>query len=199
VNPPTRKVGDTIVGKAMDNRAVLSVITSLAERVDTSKLKYQLWIGSSVQEENGLIGASSIVETHPFRFGIALDVGLCGDVPGTTKANHPAQLRQGPIIVHQDSSVNYSRRMAMALVETASDAGIGIQQAVFQNYGSDGAELTRRGVESILLTVPTRYTHSPNEMVTEPDLVACVDLILAFLERDPLPPRWPKQQKEGQA
>lgn len=197
MNPPTRKVGDTIVGKAMDNRAVLAVITSLAERIDTSKLKYQLWIGSTVQEENGLIGASSIVESHPFTFGIALDVGLCGDVPGTTKANHPAQLRKGPIIVHQDSSVNYSRRMAMALVETAADAGIDIQQAVFQNYGSDGAELTRRGVESILLTVPTRYTHSPNEMVTEPDLIACVDLILAFLEREPLPPRWPKQQKEG--
>jgi tetrahedral aminopeptidase len=89
--------------------------------------------------------------------------------------------------------------MAKALVDTATDAGISIQQAVFQNYGSDGAELTRRGVESILLTVPTRYTHSPNEMVTEPDLIASADLILAFLEREPLAPRWPKQQKEEQA
>jgi putative aminopeptidase FrvX len=40
--------------------------------------------------------------------------------------------------------------------------------------------------------MPTRYTHSPNEMVSESECVQCADLILAWLERDPLPPRWPK-------
>ncbi len=192
VNPPTRRVGDTIVGKALDNRAALAIATSVAERVDRSRLRYQFWIGSTIQEENGLLGASSIIESHPFDYAIALDVGLCGDVPGTTEVNHPSELRKGPIIVHQDSSVNYSQRMTMALVNTARDAGIAIQQAVYQNYGSDGAELIRRGVETVLLTMPTRYTHSPNEMVTEPELEACADLILAFLEREPLPARWPK-------
>lgn len=192
VNPPTRRLGDTIVGKAMDNRAALAIATAVAERANVDQLKYQLWIGSSIQEENGLLGASSIVESHPFDYGIALDVGLCGDVPGTSKSNHPSELRKGPILVHQDSSVNYSQRMTMHLVEAAASAGISVQQAVYQNYGSDGAELIRRGVETVLLTMPTRYTHSPNEMVTEPELVACVELILAFLERDPLPARWPK-------
>jgi putative aminopeptidase FrvX len=190
VNNPTRRVGDTIVGKAMDNRAALSIATSVAEKAELTKIKYQLWIGSTIQEENGLIGASSIIESHPFEYGVALDVGLCGDVPGTSKAAHPAELRKGPIVVHQDSSVNYSQRMTMALVNAGRETGINVQQAVFQNYGSDGAELTRRGVETVLLTMPTRYTHSPNEMVTEADLNACVDLLLAFLERDPLPPRW---------
>ncbi|CAN5522087.1 M42 family metallopeptidase [soil metagenome] len=192
VNPPTRRLGDTIVGKALDNRAALAIATSVAERADTSALHCQFWIGSTIQEENGLIGAASVVESHPFEYGIALDVGLCGDVPGTNKANHPSELRKGPIVVHQDSSVNYSQRMTMALVETARGAGIDVQQAVYQNYGSDGAELIRRGVETVLLTMPTRYTHSPNEMVTEPELVACADLILAFLAREPLSARWPK-------
>ena len=192
VNPQTRKLGDTIVGKAMDNRAALAIATSVAERVDSATLRYELWIGSSIQEENGLLGASSIVESRRFDYGIALDVGLCGDVPGTSKINHPAELRRGPIVVHQDSSVNYSQRMTMALIQAASDAGIDIQQAIYQYYSSDGAELIRRGVETVLLTMPTRYTHSPNEMVTEPELVACADLILAFLEREPLPARWPK-------
>jgi tetrahedral aminopeptidase len=197
VNPPTRRLGDTIIGKAMDNRAALSIATSVAERADVSRLKYQLWIGSAIQEENGLVGSASFADAHPFEYGIALDVGLCGDVPGTTKVNHPSELRKGPIVVHQDSSANYSQRMTMALVAAGNDAGISVQQAVFQNYGSDGAQLTRRGIESVLLTMPTRYTHSPNEMVTEPDLIACVDLILAFLEREPLPARWPNQQKEA--
>jgi endoglucanase len=81
--------------------------------------------------------------------------------------------------------------MSMAMVEAAHAAGLPVQQAIFQNYGSDGAELIRRGIETVLLTFPTRYTHSPNEMVVERDLVQCVDLILAYLQREPLPPRWP--------
>jgi endoglucanase len=190
VNVPTRRLGDTIVGKAMDDRAPLAVITSLVERVDTSKINYELWVGSSIQEENGLLGAASIPEVHSFAHGIAIDVGLCGEVPGTNEANHPAKLRHGPIVVHQDSSANYSARMCRAFVEAARSRDLPVQQAVFQNYGSDGAELIRRGIETILLTMPTRYTHSPNEMVTEADCVGCVDALLAFLESEPLGPRW---------
>jgi putative aminopeptidase FrvX len=193
LNPPTRRLGDTIVGKAMDNRAALAVATSVAERADTARLKYQLWVGSTVQEENGLLGASSIADVHPFDFAINLDVGLCGDVPGTTHDNYPARLGGGPILAHQDFSVHYSHRMTMALAETAATNDIPIQHSIFQNYGSDGAELIRRGIETVLVTMPTRYTHSPNEMVTETELVQCVDLILAYLERDPLPPRWSGQ------
>lgn len=191
VNPPTRRLGATIIGKAMDNRAALAIATSVGERADTTKLRYELWIGSSIQEENGLLGASSIPEIHPFDAAINLDVGLCGDVPGTKTENHPSKLGAGPIIVHQDFSVHYSHRMSMAMVEAGRAVGIPTQQAIFQNYGSDGAELIRRGVETVLLAFPTRYTHSPNEMVSEEDLVHCVDLILAFLEREPLPQRWP--------
>jgi endoglucanase len=193
VNPPTRRLGDAIVGKAMDNRAALAIATSVAERAVPGRLRYELWVGSTVQEENGLLGASSIPEIASFDFAINLDVGLCGDVPGTTEENHPAKLGGGPLLCHQDASTHYSHRMTMALVETARSVDIPVQQAVFQNYGSDGAELIRRGIETVLLTFPTRYTHSPNEMVMEGELVQCVDLILAFLEREPLPPRWGNQ------
>lgn len=192
LNPGTRRLGDTIIGKAMDNRAAVAIATSVAERAEPSRLRHQLWVGSAVQEENGLLGSSSFPDIHPFEYGIALDVGLCGDVPGTSPGNHPAKLGGGPLLVHQDASANYSHRMTMRLVETAAAEGIPVQQAVFQNYGSDAAALIRRGVESVLMAFPTRYTHSPNEMVTETELVQCVDLILAYAYRDPLPSRWPK-------
>ena len=58
---------------------------------------------------------------------------------------------------------------------------IPVQRAVFQNYGSDGAELLRRGVETALLTYPTRYTHSPIETVDEADLIHTADLLIAFV------------------
>ena len=181
-NPPTRRLGErSIVGKAMDDRAALAIATAVGERLaGRDDLAYEVWLASVIQEENGLIGASSVFDALPADLCINLDVGLTGDVPGPDAVDFPCQLGAGPILVHQDSSCHYSRRLIARLVEIAAARAIPVQQAVFQNYGSDGAALIRRGVETVLLTYPTRYTHSPIETVDEDDLTRCVELIVAF-------------------
>jgi tetrahedral aminopeptidase len=181
-NPPTRRLGArAIVGKAMDDRAALAITTAagqaLAGRAD---LAYEVWLVSTVQEENGLIGAASVFDALAPDLCINLDVGLTGDIPGPNRLDFPCKLGAGPILVHQDSSCHYSRRLIARLVELAATRQIPVQQAVFQNYGSDGAALIRRGVETALLTYPTRYTHSAIETVDEDDLARCVELIVAF-------------------
>lgn len=181
-NPPARRIGAThITGKAMDDRAALAIATlageALAKRDD---LAYEVWLISTVQEENGLVGASSVYDEVQLDRCVNLDVGLTGDVPGPDKRDFPSKLGAGPIVVHQDASVHYSRRLSDELVAVAGSAGIPVQQAIFQSYGSDGAQLFRRGVETGLLTYPTRYTHSPIETVDERDVEACVELLTAF-------------------
>ena len=111
---------------------------------------------------------------------VNLDVGLVGDIPGPDKRDFPAKLGAGPILVHKDNSAHYSRRLTGDLARVAAQQGIPVQQAVFQNYGSDAAALLRRGAEAALLAYPTRYTHSPIETVDEGDLRSCVDLLVAF-------------------
>ncbi len=181
-NPETRRLGaDCITGKAMDDRAALAIATEVGRRLSgRSDLAYEVWLASTVQEENGLIGAASVVDTLEFDCCINLDVGLTGDIPGPNTVDFPCKLGAGPILVHQDSSCHYSRKMIAELVGVAAANEIPVQQAVFQNYGSDGASLIRRGVETALLTYPTRYTHSPIETVSERDLEHCVELIVAF-------------------
>jgi len=70
-------------------------------------------------------------------------------------------------------------------VEAAARASVPVQRAVYQFYGSDGAALLRRGVETALLTYPTRYTHSPVESVDGGDLRATVDLLTSFVRAVP--------------
>jgi len=112
-------------------------------------------------------------------FCINLDVGLTGDVPGTEPRDFPAKLGAGPILVHQDASVHYTRSLLHHLDVLAKERRIPLQHAVFQHYGSDGAELIRRGAATALLAYPTRYTHSPIETVDERDLFAAIDLLVA--------------------
>ncbi|MCA9878705.1 MAG: M20/M25/M40 family metallo-hydrolase [Thermomicrobiales bacterium] len=185
-NPPTRRVGRNITGKAMDDRAALAIATEAGRRLaERNNLAYEVWLASTIQEENGLIGAASLRDEEPFDLAIALDVGLTGDIPGVDARDFPCRLGAGPIVVYQDVTGQYSRKLSDRLIATARKNDIPVQRAVFQNYGSDGASLLRRGVESALLTYPTRYTHSPIETVNEADLEAAVDLLVAFATESP--------------
>lgn len=183
-NPTTRRIGHNLVGKAMDDRAALAIATLAGERLASrDDLAYEVWLASTVQEEIGLLGAASLADELAFDRAIALDVGLTGDIPGPDKRDFPARLGSGPIVVFQDARCHYSRRLSDELLSAAAASGIPVQRAIFQNYGSDGEALMRRGIDSALLTYPTRYTHSPIETVNEGDLEHTVDLLVAFATR----------------
>lgn len=181
-NPETKRLGPYgIVGKAMDDRAALAIATLAAERLQGRRdLAYEVWVVSTVQEENGLIGASSVVDDLELDLCLNLDVGLTGDIPGVDARNFPSKLGAGPVVVYMDGSAHYSRKISQRLVEVAQREEIPFQRAIFQQYGSDAAALIKRGVDSALIAYPTRYTHSPIEMVDERDIEHCVDLIVAF-------------------
>ena len=189
-NPPVRRTrGGRLTGKAMDDRAALAIATLAAEELaGRDGLQYELWLGSTVQEENGLIGAASVADEIELDVCLNLDVGLVGDIPGPDRRDFPSKLGAGPILVYQDSSAHYSRALTDRLGQIAKERGIPVQRAVFQNYGSDAASLLKRGVEVALITYPTRYTHSPIETVALSDLQACIELIVTFSTQDRVKP-----------
>lgn len=186
-NPEARRIGCNITGKAMDDRAALAIATAAGERLaGIDDLPFELWLASTVQEENGLLGASSLADELQLDLAIALDVGLTGDIPGVDARDWPSRLGGGPMIVYQDAMCHYSRRLSDRLVDVARESDIPVQRAIFQNFGSDGAALIKRGVDSALLAYPTRYTHSPFETVQQSDLEHAVALLVAFAKQGPV-------------
>jgi putative aminopeptidase FrvX len=181
-NPPTQRMGDYVYGKAMDDRVCLAVMDRLLDVLDRARLAYELVFVSTVQEEIGLVGADAVADQVNCDLAIALDVGLVGDVPGVDPRDASARLGAGPTIVHKDLA-HYSRPLTLALMAMAEEAGIPIQPAVFHFYGSDSGAFTRHGIRAGLVVVPTRYTHSPFEMVHLQDVEQTVQLLKAFLER----------------
>ncbi len=175
---PTRRVGRNLVGKAMDDRAALAIMTHLLEGLDRDALAYELWFASTVQEEVGLIGAGSV---SGFDLAIALEVGLAGDIPPVGLHHIPVRLGGGPILGHKDGAVHYDRKLTRQLQLCAEAAGIPIQHLVFLNFASDGKAFMANDVPSALLAYPARYTHSPIETVDEGDLDAMAALLRAFV------------------
>lgn len=180
-NPPTRRRGARIFGKAMDNRGALAILETLLTTLDRDRLRCELWVASTVMEEMGLIGAASVNRTVDARHAIALDVGLVGDIPTVDPLDVPTRLGGGPIVVQKDL-ISYTRSITEAIEEAATAAGIPFQRAIFDLYGTDAGELIRQGVAAAVIAFPTRYTHSPFEMVDEGDLQACVALLQAVVQ-----------------
>jgi tetrahedral aminopeptidase len=179
-NPPTRRMGSFIYGKAMDDRGALAIMEAYLRELDPESLGCELWVASTIREETGLVGAGSVNRDIDAQYAIALDVGLVGDIPNVDPLDVPTCLGGGPIIVQNDLS-GYTQSVVRAIEEAAEGAGIPFQRAVFNLYGSDANEFVRQGIASALIAYPTRYTHSPFEMVHEEDLRACVRLLHAVL------------------
>ena len=181
-NPATSRLGASrATGKAMDDRAALAVMTALLDRIDPDRLSCDLYFVSTVLEETGLEGAHSVAHEQEFQEAIAVDVGLTGDIPTSSLTDIPVRLGGGPVIVHQDSEIHYSRRVIDRLIAVAEESDIPVQHAVFQHYASDGAAFIRQGIPTALLAFPARYTHSPFETVDLQDLAACVTLLERFV------------------
>lgn len=184
-NPPVRRLGTRIYGKAIDDRVSLAVMTLLLDQVSPADLAYDLYFAATVQEEIGLVGATSLRAEVDADLAIALDNGLVGDIPGVGEREMPTVLGGGPTLVHKDNYVHYDYDLIWRLAAVAERAGVPVQHGVYQQFGSDGAALIRQGIPAALLAPATRYTHSAFEMIDERDVQHTVDLLKAFVTSPP--------------
>lgn len=182
---PLRRMGRLLTGKALDDRGGLAVMVATARALEGLTARYDVTFAATVQEEIGLLGAASLARDGSYDIGFILDNGLAGDIPTVSYAHMPVRLGGGPALVHRDSSAHYSRRLLRELRGIADREGIPVQDAVLYHYHSDGSNLIRQGVETVLLAPPIRYSHSPFETVDPSDLDAAARLLVAFLTAEP--------------
>ncbi len=180
---PTERLGQHVVGKALDDRVPIAVLTEVLRRTPVDELRWQVTCACTVQEEIGLVGAAATTAREEFDAAIAVEIGLAGDIPGVAMRTMPTFLGGGPILVHKDALVHYDYQLTRSLEETAHEAGIRIQHAVFGSFGSDGAEFMRADIPSALVAFPARYTHTPFETGHLGDIEDLVDWLCAFVRR----------------
>lgn len=179
----TDRFGPHIVGKALDDRACLAIITEVIRRVPAAEMKWQLTLACTVQEEIGLVGAYAAGNREEFDAAIAVEIGLAGDIPGVGESMMPVHLGAGPILVHKDAQVHYDYTLTASLEQTAAESHIPIQHAVFGSFGSDGVALMKSDIPSALVAFPARYTHTPFETAHLGDMENLVAWLCAFVRK----------------
>ena len=144
-------------------------------------LKSRIVAVSTIQEENGLYGASMAgYRVHP-DVALVVDVTHSTDIPNCLKAKHgDVRLGKGPVI--SLGSVNHPVVNAR-LREVGRKAEIELQSEANPRWsGTDADEIFKQkgGIPTVSIGVPNRYMHSPVEMIEYSDLEETAELMAEF-------------------
>ena len=173
-----------IASRAIDNRIGAFVVLEALRLLSQNKAAARVASVATVQEEIGFYtgggAATSAFHIEP-DVAIVVDVTFAADAPGIEKkevGDH--KLGGGPVLTRGSAShpLVFER-----LAEVAERENIPFTITAAPKYTStdaDGIFLSRKGVATVVLSVPNRYMHSPNEMVDTRDLDAAARLIAAF-------------------
>lgn len=141
-----------------------------------------LYFVFSVQEEVGLRGAKTAAYRINPDIGISLDVTAHGDTPKAKR--FAVGLNKGAAIKVKDSSIICHPKIKELLVKTAKDNQIPYQMEVLEFGGTNSGaiHISKEGVPSGVISIPTRYVHSTVEMASKNDIINCTKLLINFLE-----------------
>jgi len=179
------KVGKNIViGKAFDDRVGCAVMIEAMKRLKTECTVYAV---GTVQEEVGLRGATTAAFGIYPDIGIALDVTIAGDVPGVREVEAPIKLGKGPSIEIADMGLIAHPKVVRLLIDAAEENKIPYQLETGLPGSTDAARisLTREGVPSGVISIPTRYIHSPSSLLSLEDAEKTVKLTVAAVQKIP--------------
>lgn len=172
-----------IAARACDNRigtfAAAEGLRLAAE--NRRKLQACVVAVSTIQEENGLYGATMAGYSEQPDVALVVDVTHATDIPFCTKPKHgDVKLGGGPVI--SIGSANHPV-VNQRLAEIANRAHIAVQREANPRYtGTDADAIFRQrgGTPTASLGLPNRYMHSPVEVIDLGDLERMGDLMGLF-------------------
>lgn len=177
---PMLDLGNRVVAKAMDDRIGCVIVIETLKRVGS--VAHDLYAVFATQEEVGLRGARVAAYGIEPDVGVAFDVTRTGDTPkcGTMEVS----LGKGAAIKVKDSSLICHPGLKNHMAQVAKEKGIPFQFEVLEAGGTDSGaiQMTKAGIPAGVISIPTRYIHSPGEMVDLGDVEACIELSVALLQ-----------------
>ncbi|MGE5187449.1 MAG: M42 family metallopeptidase [Betaproteobacteria bacterium] len=173
---------DAALGKAFDNRA--GCVTMIEAMKLLSKTECTVCAVGTVQEEVGLRGAATAAFGVDPDLAIVLDVTIAGDVPGVREFDTTVKMGKGPALTISDSGIITHPKVLRWFIDTAKEEKIPYQIESGLLGSTDAARIaiTRQGIPSGSISIPTRYIHSPCGMLSLKDLENAAKLTAAAIK-----------------
>ncbi|MCB0196424.1 MAG: M42 family peptidase [Anaerolineae bacterium] len=173
---PTELLSGLISAKAMDNRASVAAMIVSLKTLQKLRHSWDVYAVATADEEWGnYVGATTQAYTiHP-------DVAIVIDLTFADVDEVDIKLNKGPVIALGPSNHPVIRRR---LIDICDDLEMKYQNEIMPSgVGTDAyaVEISREGVPTILLSIPSRYMHSPVEVVHPKDVERTGRLMAEFI------------------
>lgn len=181
VSPLAELKNNFVIGKTMDDRAGVAILRRAMIELKKLKFNADVYFAATVQEELGVKGAIMTGYGVNPDIGIAIDVthGATPDAPVSTGDTVPMDkgisITVGP---------NIHPELCRKLCAVADENNIGyVIEANPRATGTDARALqvSHGGVPTLLLSIPLRYMHTPNEMIEPKTLDRAGKLLALFI------------------
>ncbi|MBT3499236.1 MAG: M42 family metallopeptidase [Gemmatimonadales bacterium] len=181
-----RLAGGRIASRAIDDRIGAFVVLEAIRMLSDDPPAACATAVATVQEEIGYTGGGARSSAYALEpdVAIAVDVTFSTDAPGVEKkelGDH--KLGGGPVLSRGSAAHNEVFEMLAAVAEEEGIPYTVQASPKATRTDADGIFLTRSGVPTGLVSVPNRYMHSPNEVVSIEDLFHSAKLIAAFIRK----------------
>ncbi len=176
--------GPIVFSPTLDNRVGCLVLLELLKRLSGKKLNCSISLVATVLEEYNLKGVLPAAREIDPDFAIALDVALACDTPDLDRTD--VMIGKGPVVNRYSfhgrgtlGGVIPNPKLLRFVEDTALKADIDIQKNVFFGGLTDASFLflENKGIPSIDIGFPARYTHSTYESCSMKDIEALIRLI----------------------
>lgn len=168
-----------VAGKAMDDRACVAVVTACLDILQGMHHTWDVYAVATVQEESGLLGASTAAYHVRPDIAIALDVAFAPQ-PGVD-GDSTVELGGGPAI---GIGPNFHPKLVEKIKDTAKYHEIKLQDDIIPGASGTDAwsiQVALEGIPTALLEIPLRSMHSPVETIDLGDVERCGRLLAHFI------------------
>jgi endoglucanase len=173
---------DLCVARSMDNRVGAFVALEAARLIAADRCAAEVYAVATSQEETTFAGAYTASFGIAPTVAIAIDVTHATDYPGADKKrDHEVKLGGGPVL-GRGATINDG--VFFGLRDAAQRLGIPtVIQATGRSSGTDADAMIHSGPGTAtgVVSIPNRYMHSPNEVVSLSDLDNAARVIAEFI------------------
>lgn len=178
---PANLLNDRIVAPCLDNRCGVASLIKCAELLKDTETDYKVVILLSSQEETFGTGAKTGAFAVDADESIVVDVSFASQ-PDISEFYSSVELDKGPMICI--SSI-LNKEMSKSLENIAEDKNIPYQfEPIAGRTGTNADHITisGKGVKTAVVSIPQRYMHTQNEVISVNDVDNTAKLIAEYIK-----------------
>ena len=189
-SPAFHAHGDVVHAKAVDDRVGCAILLAVAGSATGMKGGAGCTLIASVQEEFTIRGVLPAIRAIQPDLILCVDIVPTADTPDTRHLGE-VRLGGGPSVgvysFHGRGTLSGlipAPRLVRFVEDVARLRALPVQRHVFFGGLTEAsyAQLEGRGIPSLDIGIPTRYTHSPVETCSLSDARAAVSLVISLVE-----------------